>query len=238
MRRGNRFLRCIAALGVLALCLPVSGGKKSDSKTRTAPKPAAIRQVPAQADKFRPSGALRAYRISGVEVSPPPPSVRRQFGSIATDAARFQKIFDGAIVFQKDLGMRIVPSAEASSAGKLDYIEIRTRGSGFGVNSDASSNSSLYLSNFRLTAPKDTASTAPAMIDGDAEINYIGASNERKQMAHLKMGAEFVEDLTRPRESAISQPTATPGNGRDADSGETHSRGSRTNRRAPAKRGE
>lgn len=193
-------VRRLIVLAVAVLCCaPLPGAKKrgDSSSASRQPKAAPMTRVPSEAAKFKPWGALRAYRVSEVQVSPPAPSPTIRASSFVTDPDKFKSIFNNAILFELKSGGRLVPSG-SSKAQWLDYIEVRPNGTGFGVNADPTSQAHLYFSGARLIVSRDIESTAPAVLETDSEINYTGAGKEKRQAAHLIITADQVENFKKP----------------------------------------
>lgn len=202
--KGSRISRLVMVWAMMMFCVAgMAAKKRSRASSSHEPKATPVSRVPAEAEKYKPWGAQRAYHVTDVQVSPPAPNPLVRASSFVTTPEKFKSVFQGATLFTLSSGGRFVPSS-SEKARWLDYIEVRPNGTGFGVNSDPQSEAHLYLSGARLIVPRDPESTAPAMLETDSEINYTGAGKEKRQAAHLVITADLLENLKK------SSQTATP----------------------------
>lgn len=187
-----------ALVGVLALLsvLPAQARKRSE-KPQATPAVAESR-IPSQIVSLTPSGAMCTFRVSGVQVDPPRATAARGAVPVKTDPDKFKKIFNGAIVFQRDNGYRIVPLEKAGDV-EADYIEVRRNGNGFGVSSENdSSKAHVYLTDFKVDdLPKKCTKDTTATADTGVEITFEVSKQQPKQAAQLRLELTFLQDLTR-----------------------------------------
>lgn len=168
--------------------------------------------VPAHALQLTPSAVQRAFRVDTVEVLPPVSTARAPMAVAPADV--LSKLFKGAIIFQKDAGVRIVPTTDGGSKYAVDYIEVRRNNTGFSVSSDSESKADLYVTNFRMTAPTDLRTSGSAIIGMDVEIDQ-GRAPVKKQGGKVRLTASFLQDMQRKTQPATPAPaptfsTATP----------------------------
>ncbi|MBX7243918.1 MAG: hypothetical protein K1X53_00365 [Candidatus Sumerlaeaceae bacterium] len=206
----------------LALVLAVAQciAQPVSTKEKQAGASASGSALSAEAEKFKPWRPERVYKVTALELQTPASADLKLYAVGKDGEEIFRKMFEGATVFDNGTGAneryRIVPASGKLEGISVDYIGIKTRGNGFGVNSDKyTSSAHLYITNFKLAAPASGGTQCKG--DLDADINYTGATAKKRAAARVMLTCDLLADYkpAPPPEEKPAKPAATKAKGKE-----------------------
>lgn len=163
-------------------------------KAAATPRATPESRIPVGARKLKPSGAIAAFMVTGVQAGAAPGTGTRRSTTSSSDPEKFKNLFDRAVIYPRDVGARIVLNSKATG---IDYIEIRGSGKGFGVNT-AEGKTTLLVNNFKFPRMRGGVTSGTVEVDIDAEMANA-ATPDKKIGSRLKLTAAFIEDVKNTR---------------------------------------
>jgi hypothetical protein len=163
-------------------------------KAVATPKATPESRIPVTARRLKPSGAIAAFMVTGVQAGAAPGTGSRRSTTTANDPEKFKALLERAVVYPRDVGARIVLNSKEMG---IDYIEIRGNGKGFGVNT-ADGKNTLLVNNYKFPRIKGGVTSGTVDIEIDAEMANK-ATPDKKVGSRLRLTAAFIEDLKNTR---------------------------------------